>query len=79
MTVKLLWQIDNISGGVWRRWARAYHLGGQDVWHAKATSNDPWGWRNLIKIRDELLEAFGGVEGTVGCMSQCTRNITRDS
>ena len=56
--VKLVWKITYREGGICRTWFCRHYLQKGNFWNIRAKTNDSWAWRNIVKIRAELLEQF---------------------
>ncbi|KAK9682080.1 hypothetical protein RND81_10G048700 [Saponaria officinalis] len=51
------------SGSCWSIWARCYLLKGGDPWGARHRAGDPRGWKDLLCLRDHLIDSAGSVAG----------------
>ena len=54
MLMKNLWHVACDKDSLWVKWVNTVKLKGRSVWEITDDSSDSWGWRNLLKIREEV-------------------------
>ncbi|GKB18046.1 RNA-directed DNA polymerase, eukaryota, reverse transcriptase zinc-binding domain protein [Tanacetum coccineum] len=54
MLTKHLWQVAMEKESVWVKWISVEKLKGRSVWVINEEANDSWGWKNILKLRDEV-------------------------
>ncbi|GKB91388.1 RNA-directed DNA polymerase, eukaryota, reverse transcriptase zinc-binding domain protein [Tanacetum coccineum] len=52
--VKHLWHIVTDKESLWVKWVNTEKLKGRSIWEIKEDNNDSWGWRNLLKQRNDV-------------------------
>ncbi|KAK9756663.1 hypothetical protein RND81_01G113000 [Saponaria officinalis] len=54
-------KIEVDSPTIWVKWIKAYVLKGTSFWEVSTTAASSWGWMNILRCRDDLVQAVGGV------------------
>ncbi|GJU57981.1 hypothetical protein Tco_1235747 [Tanacetum coccineum] len=54
MIVKHLWHIITNKETLWVKWINTVKLKSRSIWTANEETNDSWGWKNIIRMRDEV-------------------------
>ncbi|GJY13625.1 RNA-directed DNA polymerase, eukaryota, reverse transcriptase zinc-binding domain protein [Tanacetum coccineum] len=54
MIVKHLWYIAMDKKSLWVKWVNTVKLKGKSIWAVNEEINDSWGWKNILRIRDEV-------------------------
>ncbi|GKC69120.1 RNA-directed DNA polymerase, eukaryota, reverse transcriptase zinc-binding domain protein [Tanacetum coccineum] len=54
MLTKHLWQVAMEKKSLWVKWTSVEKLKGRSVWVINEEANDSWGWKNILKLRDEV-------------------------
>lgn len=57
-----MWDIIEGRGGNWRRWIDVYYLKGVSFWRATCKNSSSWIWKNILKLRDEVVLLFGSAD-----------------
>ncbi|GJZ75907.1 RNA-directed DNA polymerase, eukaryota, reverse transcriptase zinc-binding domain protein [Tanacetum coccineum] len=53
MIIKHLWHVAADKDSLWVKWINTFKLKGKIVWEINEDINDSWGWRNILKMRQE--------------------------
>lgn len=69
-----MWDIIEGRGGNWRRWIDVYYLKGVFFWRVICKNFSFWIWKNILKLRDEVVLLFGSVDD----VERYLRNWGRD-
>ncbi|XP_020266158.1 uncharacterized protein LOC109841616 [Asparagus officinalis] len=70
---KLLWMIYLKKDLLWIKWIHGNYLKNQSIWVVQSKVNDSWMWRQLLKVRDMLLQKFGNTDNIKNTLSErCT-------
>nr|GEV72919.1 retrovirus-related Pol polyprotein from transposon TNT 1-94 [Tanacetum cinerariifolium] len=56
LLVKHLWNIVNKKDTLWVRWVNTVKLRGVSIWVVQRKDCDSWGWKNLLAIRDLIMD-----------------------
>ncbi|GJS15294.1 hypothetical protein Tco_0409766 [Tanacetum coccineum] len=54
MSVKHLWHIVTDIESLWVKWINTEKLKGRSFWEIGEDKNDNWGWRNILKQREDV-------------------------
>ncbi|GJW16459.1 RNA-directed DNA polymerase, eukaryota, reverse transcriptase zinc-binding domain protein [Tanacetum coccineum] len=54
MIIKNLWHVVTDKNSLWVQWISTVKLKGKSVWAVNEEVNDSWGWKNILKLRDEV-------------------------
>ncbi|GJX03941.1 hypothetical protein Tco_0189857 [Tanacetum coccineum] len=54
LLAKHVWNIATKKDSLWVKWVHSVKLRGKSIWDVKEESNDSWGWKNLLEIRDQI-------------------------
>ncbi|PWA66317.1 RNA-directed DNA polymerase, eukaryota, Reverse transcriptase zinc-binding domain protein [Artemisia annua] len=54
MITKHLWSIANDKNSLWVKWISTVKLKGKSMWAAVEDVSDSWGWKNMLKLREEV-------------------------
>ncbi|GJV80028.1 RNA-directed DNA polymerase, eukaryota, reverse transcriptase zinc-binding domain protein [Tanacetum coccineum] len=54
MIIRHLRNIANDKKSLWVKWVNTVKLQGNSIWAINEDVNDSWGWKNILKIRDEV-------------------------
>ncbi|GJR56309.1 RNA-directed DNA polymerase, eukaryota, reverse transcriptase zinc-binding domain protein [Tanacetum coccineum] len=54
MIIKHLWNIANDKKSLWVKWVNTVKLQGNNIWAINEDVNNSWGWKNILKMRDEV-------------------------
>ncbi|GJR06650.1 RNA-directed DNA polymerase, eukaryota, reverse transcriptase zinc-binding domain protein [Tanacetum coccineum] len=52
--VSHIWKIIDRRNSLWVKWVDIVKLKGGSFWEAESGSNDSWGWKQLLEIRDKI-------------------------
>ncbi|GKA75895.1 RNA-directed DNA polymerase, eukaryota, reverse transcriptase zinc-binding domain protein [Tanacetum coccineum] len=55
LLVKHLWNIANKKDTLWVKWVSTVKLKGVSIWVVQKEECDSWGWKNLLTIRDLII------------------------
>ncbi|GJT49004.1 hypothetical protein Tco_0975161 [Tanacetum coccineum] len=53
MIVKHLWHVASYKESLWVKWINTEKLKGKRIWSVNEEMNDNWGWRNILRLRNE--------------------------
>ncbi|GKG17101.1 hypothetical protein Tco_0362058, partial [Tanacetum coccineum] len=53
MITKHLWNIAADKDTLWVKWINTYKLKGKSIWEVNEEVNDSWGWRNILRMRQD--------------------------
>ncbi|GJW58750.1 RNA-directed DNA polymerase, eukaryota, reverse transcriptase zinc-binding domain protein [Tanacetum coccineum] len=53
MIMKHLWNIASAKNTLWVKWVSTVKLKGRSIWAINEDASDSWGWKNILKIREE--------------------------
>ncbi|GJZ63170.1 RNA-directed DNA polymerase, eukaryota, reverse transcriptase zinc-binding domain protein [Tanacetum coccineum] len=56
MIVKYLWHMASYKESLWVKWISNEKLKGKRIWSVNEEMNDNWGWRNILRLRNEVRE-----------------------
>ncbi|GKF92260.1 hypothetical protein Tco_0278979, partial [Tanacetum coccineum] len=54
MIIRNLWNVATDKNSLWVKWTSTVKLKGKSVWAVNEEASDSWGWKNILKIRDEV-------------------------
>nr|GEV57413.1 RNA-directed DNA polymerase, eukaryota, reverse transcriptase zinc-binding domain protein [Tanacetum cinerariifolium] len=54
LLVKHIWNIACKKDTLWVKWISTVKLNGKNFWEVSVDTNDNWGWKFLLEIRDEI-------------------------
>ncbi|GJW64883.1 RNA-directed DNA polymerase, eukaryota, reverse transcriptase zinc-binding domain protein [Tanacetum coccineum] len=54
LLTKHIWNIASKKDSLWVKWASVVKLKQRNFWEIQYESNDSWGWKNLLSIRNEV-------------------------
>lgn len=54
MLTKYIWYIADGKDTLWVKWINTYKLKGRSIWVINEEANDSWGWRNMLRLRQEI-------------------------
>ncbi|GJW67965.1 RNA-directed DNA polymerase, eukaryota, reverse transcriptase zinc-binding domain protein [Tanacetum coccineum] len=54
MIVKHMWHIVTDKESLWVKWVNTEKLNGKNFWEIEEDINDSWGWRNILKQREDV-------------------------
>ncbi|GJZ46362.1 hypothetical protein Tco_0593958 [Tanacetum coccineum] len=54
MIAKHLWHLAINKDSLWVKWVNVVKLKGKSIWFVCKEASDSWGWRNILRIRDEV-------------------------
>ncbi|KAK9665870.1 hypothetical protein RND81_14G142000 [Saponaria officinalis] len=69
MLLKWVWKLALGVPSLWSKWASVYLLKDGSIWSISPKSMDQWMWKELLKIRDELVNRAGSVEDASGLLA----------
>ncbi|GJT12708.1 RNA-directed DNA polymerase, eukaryota, reverse transcriptase zinc-binding domain protein [Tanacetum coccineum] len=52
------WHVAVDKDSLWVKWINTYKLKGRSIWEVNEEINDSWGWRNILKMRQLVKEAY---------------------
>nr|GEZ55904.1 hypothetical protein [Tanacetum cinerariifolium] len=58
MITKHLWNVAMGKESMWVKWISVEKLKGRSVWAINEEANDSWGWKNILKLRNEVRSNF---------------------
>ncbi|GJZ66992.1 hypothetical protein Tco_0630232 [Tanacetum coccineum] len=53
MIMKHLWNIASDKNTLWVKWVNTLKLKGRSIWAINEDASDSWGWKNILKMREE--------------------------
>ncbi|GKD27234.1 hypothetical protein Tco_1233448 [Tanacetum coccineum] len=56
LLIKHLWNIAAKKDSMWVKWIHEERLKGTSIWKAETDVNASWGWKNLLKLRDKIVQ-----------------------
>ncbi|XP_020272645.1 uncharacterized protein LOC109847817 [Asparagus officinalis] len=71
MAAKLLWMIHLKKDILWIKWIHGHYLRQHSIWQVQPRKNDSWQWKQLLRVRNLLIDKFGSVNNL--------QNVIRDS
>ncbi|GJT84545.1 hypothetical protein Tco_1066262 [Tanacetum coccineum] len=54
MIVKHLWHVAIEKNSLWVKWIHIIKLKGRSIWAVNEEEYDSWGWKNILRLRDEV-------------------------
>ncbi|GJS45691.1 RNA-directed DNA polymerase, eukaryota, reverse transcriptase zinc-binding domain protein [Tanacetum coccineum] len=54
MVTKQLWYVAADKDTLWVKWINTFKLKGKSVWEVNEDISDTWGWRNILRMRQEV-------------------------
>ncbi|GKB33065.1 RNA-directed DNA polymerase, eukaryota, reverse transcriptase zinc-binding domain protein [Tanacetum coccineum] len=66
LLAKHIWNIATKKYTLWVKWVHSVKLRGKNIWGIIDDSNDSWGWKNLLYIRDLIKDKVKCVIGNGG-------------
>ena len=54
MITKHLWNIAEDKNTLWVKWISTVKLKGRSIWAVIEDASDSWGWRNILRLRQEV-------------------------
>ncbi|GJX77241.1 RNA-directed DNA polymerase, eukaryota, reverse transcriptase zinc-binding domain protein [Tanacetum coccineum] len=55
LLAKNIWNIATKKDNLWVKWVHSVKLRNKSIWEVSAAINDSWGWKNLLTIRDIIM------------------------
>nr|GEU99436.1 RNA-directed DNA polymerase, eukaryota, reverse transcriptase zinc-binding domain protein [Tanacetum cinerariifolium] len=55
LLAKHIWNIASKKDNLWFKWVHSVKLRSKSIWEVSVDSNDSWGWKNLLTIRDLIM------------------------
>ncbi|XP_020272207.1 uncharacterized protein LOC109847386 [Asparagus officinalis] len=89
--MKLLWMIHLKKDLSWIKWVHGIYLRQFNIWQVQIRVNDSWMWKQLLKVRDMMIDKFSNViniqnvinrncsEGKVQLSSICSELIQQNA
>ncbi|XP_020253929.1 uncharacterized protein LOC109830994 [Asparagus officinalis] len=71
---KLLWMIHLKKDWLWIKWIHGNYLQNLNIWQIQSKVNDSWMWKQLLKVRNLVLERFGNEDNLHRFMYDCCTN-----
>ncbi|KAK9742042.1 hypothetical protein RND81_03G144800 [Saponaria officinalis] len=71
LLLKLIWQHEQGTGGIWVQWTVRYNLAYHDFWDVRAKTFHAESFRGLIQVRYELIEIMGSHHGAKTALCTC--------
>ncbi|XP_020264639.1 uncharacterized protein LOC109840410 [Asparagus officinalis] len=71
---KLLWMIHLKKDILWVKWIHENYLQTCNLWEAQNRVNDSWMWKQLLRVRDMLLNKFGSFASLKNAIDDCCCN-----
>ncbi|XP_020258369.1 uncharacterized protein LOC109834759 [Asparagus officinalis] len=69
MTAKLLWMIHLKKDILWIKWIHGHYLRHSNIWQVQSKKCDSWLWRQLLRVRNLLIEKLGSVNNLQNVIS----------
>ncbi|GJU59704.1 RNA-directed DNA polymerase, eukaryota, reverse transcriptase zinc-binding domain protein [Tanacetum coccineum] len=54
MIAKHLWHLATNKQSLWVKWVNVVKLKGKSIWVVNEEVSDSWGWRNILRIREDV-------------------------
>ncbi|XP_074300962.1 uncharacterized protein LOC141632303 [Silene latifolia] len=71
---KWVWQLTQNRDNILVSWCRSYNLNGHTIWEAQPKIRHAESWRDIIKIKNYLLQAAGSVTNAQRMLDSCVKN-----
>ncbi|GJY49003.1 RNA-directed DNA polymerase, eukaryota, reverse transcriptase zinc-binding domain protein [Tanacetum coccineum] len=55
LLIKHIWNIASKKDSLWVKWVNVVKLKKRNFWEIQCESNDSWGWRNLLNLRNHII------------------------
>ncbi|XP_020263250.1 uncharacterized protein LOC109839233 [Asparagus officinalis] len=68
---ELLWMIHLKKDLLWIKWIHGNYLQNQNVWEIQGRTYDSWMWRQILKVRDMLINKFGSTDNVKNAIEGC--------
>ncbi|XP_020272687.1 uncharacterized protein LOC109847864 [Asparagus officinalis] len=72
--LKIIWFIHTNKELLWIKWIHGTYLKHRNIWQVEAKVGDSWMWKQILKIRDNVLNLCGGVSGLLHLISSCIKS-----
>ncbi|GJW36209.1 RNA-directed DNA polymerase, eukaryota, reverse transcriptase zinc-binding domain protein, partial [Tanacetum coccineum] len=56
LLVKQLWKVIEDKESLWVKWVNVVKLKQKSLWEISLNTNDSWGWKNMLDLRDKIKE-----------------------
>ncbi|XP_074288882.1 uncharacterized protein LOC141614029 [Silene latifolia] len=68
---KWIWQLSTHRDILWDSWSRTYNLKGKSIWDGHALTCHGESWRDIIKVKDALIELAGSKAAALSMLNSC--------
>ncbi|XP_074282933.1 uncharacterized protein LOC141607480 [Silene latifolia] len=68
---KWVWQLTTHRDCLWDSWSLTYNLKGKSIWEGHALTCHGESWRDIIKVKDALLELAGSKNAAFFMLNSC--------
>ncbi|XP_020254288.1 uncharacterized protein LOC109831370 [Asparagus officinalis] len=69
--LRTLWYIHINKESLWIKWVHETYLKHRDIWQVEVRNGDSWMWKQLLKVRDKMLNLYGGAENLKLLINSC--------
>ncbi|XP_074315463.1 uncharacterized protein LOC141651662 [Silene latifolia] len=70
---KWIWEIEKHSDNLWVTWNYEYNIKSGDFWRQEIKSFHSESWRNVLQVRDQLLQQFGTPAAAQQALHSCVK------